>query len=259
MSGTGTDRSCAGSLPLNYLLYRRGHLGQPLRAASRSLHRIFELCRQSLDGLDSYFLADSPLSAELSGFSHRPEQLEMARLVVRAMSERRHLAVEAGAGTGKTLAYLIPALLSGRTRHRGDRHQDAAGPAVPPRPAAREPGHRPAGGRRATEGARQLSVPYRQDRATEFPDQLGRAAAPRSASRRAVGGADAVRGRRRGRRRRRGLGRLAARDVHGRELSWRPLPEHRGVPRRGCPQARRGLRSRGGESPPARRRHDAEG
>ncbi len=66
------------------------------------------------DSLDNFFLAGSPLSVHLAGFSHRPEQLEMARLVVRAMDQRRHLAVEAGAGTGKTLAYLVPALLSGQ-------------------------------------------------------------------------------------------------------------------------------------------------
>lgn len=66
------------------------------------------------NSLESYFLAGSPLAAHLSGFCHRPEQMEMARLVVRAMNEERHLAVEAGPGTGKTLAYLVPALLSGQ-------------------------------------------------------------------------------------------------------------------------------------------------
>ena len=66
------------------------------------------------DPIDHYFMDDGPLAAHLAGFSHRPEQLEMARLVSRAMRQRAHLAVEAGAGTGKTLAYLVPALLSGQ-------------------------------------------------------------------------------------------------------------------------------------------------
>ncbi len=48
------------------------------------------------------------------GYEHRPSQLEMAQLVEAAFAEKRHLIVEAGTGTGKTLAYLIPAIRSGR-------------------------------------------------------------------------------------------------------------------------------------------------
>src|ERR1700722_9002666 len=44
------------------------------------------------------------------GYEHRPSQLEMAELVEAAFREKRHLIVEAGTGTGKTLAYLIPAI-----------------------------------------------------------------------------------------------------------------------------------------------------
>lgn len=66
------------------------------------------------DQLDSFFLADSPLRSALAGFAPRPEQLQMARLVSAAMADGRHLAIEAGAGTGKTLAYLVPALMSGQ-------------------------------------------------------------------------------------------------------------------------------------------------
>src|SRR5579864_6898092 len=47
------------------------------------------------------------------GYEHRPTQLEMAELVEAAFQEKRHLIVEAGTGTGKTLAYLIPAIRSG--------------------------------------------------------------------------------------------------------------------------------------------------
>ena len=54
-------------------------------------------------------LAQSPLPYE-----YRPGQLEMAKAVERALSERRHLIVEAGTGTGKTLAYLLPALRTGQ-------------------------------------------------------------------------------------------------------------------------------------------------
>ncbi len=44
-------------------------------------------------------------------FEHRAEQVEMLRNVVWALSENRHLMVEAGTGTGKSVAYLIPAAL----------------------------------------------------------------------------------------------------------------------------------------------------
>ncbi len=54
-------------------------------------------------------LAQSPLPYE-----YRPGQLEMAKSVERAFAEHRHLIVEAGTGTGKTLAYLLPALRTGQ-------------------------------------------------------------------------------------------------------------------------------------------------
>lgn len=54
------------------------------------------------------------LQAALPAYEHRPEQLQMARAVERAFSDRSYLLAEAGTGTGKTLAYLVPALLSGR-------------------------------------------------------------------------------------------------------------------------------------------------
>src|SRR5436189_1110095 len=52
-------------------------------------------------------------------YEHRPGQIDMARAVMRAFEEQRHLIVEAGTGTGKTLAYLVPAVaaaLGGRGR-----------------------------------------------------------------------------------------------------------------------------------------------
>jgi ATP-dependent DNA helicase DinG len=48
------------------------------------------------------------------GGEARPGQVEMARQVADAIERDRHLVVRAGTGTGKTLAYLVPAILSGR-------------------------------------------------------------------------------------------------------------------------------------------------
>ncbi len=47
-------------------------------------------------------------------FEFRPGQLEMAEAVEEALADKRHLIVEAGTGTGKTLAYLLPAIVSGK-------------------------------------------------------------------------------------------------------------------------------------------------
>ncbi len=47
-------------------------------------------------------------------YEHRPEQLRMAREIERTLGSRGYLLAEAGTGTGKTLAYLVPAILSGR-------------------------------------------------------------------------------------------------------------------------------------------------
>jgi ATP-dependent DNA helicase DinG len=55
-----------------------------------------------------------PLAAVVPGFESRREQQEMADWVGEALDDRAVLAVEAGTGTGKTFAYLVPALLSGR-------------------------------------------------------------------------------------------------------------------------------------------------
>jgi ATP-dependent DNA helicase DinG len=50
----------------------------------------------------------------IGGYEHRRAQLEMAELVHDAFEKHHHAIVEAGTGTGKTLAYLLPAICSGR-------------------------------------------------------------------------------------------------------------------------------------------------
>ncbi|MCW5836771.1 MAG: ATP-dependent DNA helicase [Labilithrix sp.] len=56
----------------------------------------------------------SPLARRLPDYERREGQLAMARAVHRALERDGHLFVEAGTGTGKTFAYLVPAVLSGR-------------------------------------------------------------------------------------------------------------------------------------------------
>lgn len=54
------------------------------------------------------------LASTLEGFEFRPSQLQMARLIQEALDEMRPVIVEAGTGTGKTLGYLVPIVLSGK-------------------------------------------------------------------------------------------------------------------------------------------------
>ncbi len=64
--------------------------------------------------IDYYLGPDSPLCDSLHGFAPREGQLDMAQAVTTALESGTDLVVEAGTGTGKTMAYLIPALLSGQ-------------------------------------------------------------------------------------------------------------------------------------------------
>ncbi|HTW37007.1 MAG TPA: ATP-dependent DNA helicase [Steroidobacteraceae bacterium] len=63
--------------------------------------------------LGEVFGSDGALRDALADFTPRREQLRMAECVARALEARGLLVVEAGTGTGKTFAYLVPALLSG--------------------------------------------------------------------------------------------------------------------------------------------------
>jgi ATP-dependent DNA helicase DinG len=63
--------------------------------------------------LERAFAAAGPLAAGVRGFKVRPQQLEMARAIHDAMASTGVLIAEAGTGTGKTFAYLVPALLAG--------------------------------------------------------------------------------------------------------------------------------------------------
>ncbi|HWP09132.1 MAG TPA: ATP-dependent DNA helicase [Polyangiaceae bacterium] len=57
---------------------------------------------------------EGPLARGLERYENRPGQLRMAEAIERALADERILLTEAGTGTGKTLAYLVPAILSGK-------------------------------------------------------------------------------------------------------------------------------------------------
>ncbi len=63
--------------------------------------------------LSDVFAPDGPLAAGIPGYRVRAQQVEMATRIAEAMAANRVLVAEAGTGTGKTYAYLVPALLAG--------------------------------------------------------------------------------------------------------------------------------------------------
>jgi ATP-dependent DNA helicase DinG len=77
------------------------------------------------------------IAARLTNYEQRPQQLEMADAVARAIASKRHLVAEAGTGVGKTFAYLVPAILAAtekeatRESSDGDKSKaDAPGPRI---------------------------------------------------------------------------------------------------------------------------------
>ncbi|HNY38808.1 MAG TPA: ATP-dependent DNA helicase, partial [Bryobacteraceae bacterium] len=61
-----------------------------------------------------FFARSGPLAKAHPNYEYRPGQLDMALAIEEAFSQHRHQIVEAGTGTGKTIAYLVPAILSGK-------------------------------------------------------------------------------------------------------------------------------------------------
>jgi ATP-dependent DNA helicase DinG len=60
--------------------------------------------------MQEIFGPDGLISKAHPEYEHRPGQIQMAEAVMRAFEQKHHLIVEAGTGTGKTLAYLVPAI-----------------------------------------------------------------------------------------------------------------------------------------------------
>jgi ATP-dependent DNA helicase DinG len=73
---------------------------------------------RKLPSLYEFFSPGGVLSRSALAFEHRKGQYEMAKAIEKAFEDKRHLIVEAGTGTGKTLAYLLPALRVARERQQ---------------------------------------------------------------------------------------------------------------------------------------------
>jgi ATP-dependent DNA helicase DinG len=85
-------------------------------AAERCYRAVSAFARKSVERLaypevERFYAPDGVLSQALPGYEHRPEQTRMALNLAEAFNEERVAVVEAGTGTGKSLAYLLPAAL----------------------------------------------------------------------------------------------------------------------------------------------------
>src|SRR4051812_15448346 len=66
-----------------------------------------------MKSLSQAFAPDGALEAAIPGYRERRQQVEMAEAIAQAIESTSVLVAEAGTGTGKTFAYLVPALLAG--------------------------------------------------------------------------------------------------------------------------------------------------
>ena len=74
---------------------------------------------QARDLIEKVFGTGGLVSQFHENYEYRDGQIKMAEAIARTFQEKKHLIVEAGTGTGKTLAYLIPAINeSHRTKKR---------------------------------------------------------------------------------------------------------------------------------------------
>jgi ATP-dependent DNA helicase DinG len=64
--------------------------------------------------LTAFFSNDGSLAKVIANYQSRPAQMEMSEAIAKAINDKQNLIAEAGTGTGKTFAYLVPAILSGK-------------------------------------------------------------------------------------------------------------------------------------------------
>ncbi|GAB4570484.1 MAG: helicase C-terminal domain-containing protein [Anaerolineae bacterium] len=87
-----------------------GDLFKPLTEPLEPLRPNSSVRRLNEDKLAALLEPGGPMEQTLPGYEFRPEQVKMLRAVTEAFNNSHHLMVEAGTGTGKSIAYLVPAI-----------------------------------------------------------------------------------------------------------------------------------------------------
>jgi len=99
----GRQPARAGQADTESVLTQRPVVGVPPLAPAKQPEPL------DVDEVAAIIEPGGAFAAEFPGYEHRPQQLTMLRAVADALSSSRHLLVEAGTGTGKSMAYLVPA------------------------------------------------------------------------------------------------------------------------------------------------------
>ena len=84
-----------------------------------TLKRTGDTSKIAVDGVRAFFTREGVLADAIEGFQHRDGQEKMAVAVAKALNDDEQLLVEAGTGTGKSMAYLVPSAL--HAMKRGER------------------------------------------------------------------------------------------------------------------------------------------
>ncbi len=104
----------SGAIGAQLASKRGGDAAGPLFAEEEEDYEPLEPRREllpiDLDALTALLDDDGPLAEVFAEYEYRPQQVEMLQAVGQAFNAGRHLLVEAGTGTGKSLAYLLPAI-----------------------------------------------------------------------------------------------------------------------------------------------------
>ncbi|MFQ5433722.1 MAG: helicase C-terminal domain-containing protein [Anaerolineae bacterium] len=88
---------------------RRAHLFNPEKIEGKPLKPVDKLKKLDVELVAAMLEPDGNFARTFPGFEYRPQQVEMLTAVVHAFNDAQQTLVEAGTGTGKSLAYLIPA------------------------------------------------------------------------------------------------------------------------------------------------------
>ena len=96
-------RSCGG--------WQDSFAAEALRQVQRTMPAHADCSPLDVEAVSALLQPGGPLSRLMPGYEPRPGQIEMLRSVVQSFNDARHLLVEAGTGVGKSVAYLLPAVL----------------------------------------------------------------------------------------------------------------------------------------------------
>jgi len=77
-----------------------------------------------MNSIETFFEKDGVLAKKLENYAPRSEQITLAKKIAEVIANKQILVAEAGTGTGKTFAYLVPSLAEGKKNDYFNRHKE---------------------------------------------------------------------------------------------------------------------------------------